>query len=381
MMKRFFFLVVLSAMVGAFLITGCTKESGPVTSDEAGLNFEDEFGGYDASNEAPGFGDEIILSEMSEETEIAVDDPEFANQFATLDTLPIVRVHAMKILWGMLEFDSTVTEVTDWSGSLTIEHGAIKIASLIRFERPVDHIMRPRTDCSKLEWVSYTAPHFDGILVWLYDLSDSMGLTANSVTFETGPYSRTFDISELDSLSEIIEVDEFGNKVSFEARYMPTPDCEYGFLDGRWVIKDDDRGVFFGRWVNWSGMAMGHLRGHWGIDNAGEKVFFGKWIGCGGEFRGLLRGTWDYGVEACVDCPPAGTFRGTWADRNRVVKGGLGGRWVSCLRSRDDSTGNTDNGGNGNGNMGGMNNEIGGIPDRHCGFLHGRWNKFYPEVE
>ncbi len=380
-MKRFFFPLVLSLILGALLISGCSKESAPLTSNDMGLNFEDEFGGYDASNEAPGFGDETILSEMSEDAEVAVDDPEFSIQFATLDTLPIVKVYAMKILWGQLEFDSTVTEMTDWSGSLTIANGAIRIASLIRFEWPYDHIVRPRTDRSKLEWVSQTAPHFDGILVWLYDLSDSLGLTENTVTFQTGPYTRTFTMSELDSLSEIIEVDELGNEVSFDARYLETPDCGYGFLGGRWVFKENNRGIFYGRWVNWSGMAMGHLRGHWGINSAGEKVFFGKWIGRGGEFKGLLRGNWDYDSnEECADCPPKGIFDGVWADRNGVIRGHLGGRWAAFPPPPDNGNANNGNHGNG-GNMGGMNDEIAGIPGHHRGFFLGRWDKFCPEVE
>ena len=375
-MKKALFLSALIVLAGILILSGCSKESLGTKATETGLNYEDDFGGYNTSDEAPGFGDEVIIDEMTEDAEIETSDDPDLNPIAALDSIDRcgnVRIYYMKILWGMLEYDSTVTDVTDWSGSLTIDRGGIKLVSKIRFEWPGDHIVRPRTDPKKLEWVSYTMPHFDGIGIILYDVSNSTDSTdtENTVTFKTGPYERTFTMSELDSLSEIVEVDEIGNKISFDAYYVPEPDCENGFLRGRWIKKGPRRGVFFGKWINWNGVSRGHLRGHWGINNAGDRVFFGKWISRIGIFKGLLKGTWDYDPATDAANPLKGSFRGVWADKHFVVKGKLGGVWASVPPS-------TDNNGN-NGNMTGKDDEVGGIPNRARGFFHGRWAKFCPE--
>ncbi len=373
-MKQFLIISLLAMLAGILVLSGCSKDSMSTPTVETGLNYEDDFGGYDTSDEPPGFGDETILEEMAEDAEVEFLEPEFTPTFDSLDHRSDVRVRRMDILWGMLEYDSTVTEVTDWSGSLEIERGAIRIATLIRFERG-DYIVKPRSDCSKLEWVSFTRPHFDGILVFIYDVSDLDETEPNTVTFKTGPYERTFTMSELDSLSEIIEVDDIGNKVSFNSFITTPEDRERGFLTGRWAKSASERGVFFGRWASWDGRFLGHVRGHWGANNDGERVFFGKWISRHGSFKGLLRGTWG-SDETITDLaePASGWFRGDWADRSLTVKGKLGGMWAAVSNpSLGDGDGIGD-GGRNNGDRG-NNYEICEIHQGARGFFHGRWEK------
>jgi len=376
-MKRTLILLSMLALAGVLVISGCSKETTGTDPIDDGLNYEDEFGGYDASDEAPGFGDEVILGDMTEEDEIPTPDIELGPILDSIGNVDHVRVFGMKILWGMLEFDSTVTEATDWSGSLTIDRGGIRMVSLIRFERG-DEVIRPRTDRQMVEWVSYTQPHFDGIFVLLYDCPDMMTEVENTVTFTTGPYTRTFTMAELESLSEIVEVDDIGNKVSFDAFYAPRLECQFGNMEGRWVKKGPQNGVIYGRWMSADGHFLGHLRGHWGTNSSNGKVFFGKWISNLGQFRGLIRGTWGVGDATDAADPLGGWYEGVWADRNGVVQGVLGGQWTAVPNTLDDGNGSgTGNRYENDGDRYG--GDTGGIPERGHGFFSGRWAQNCPE--
>lgn len=371
---------ILAIMISVFVaLAGCSKDTVGTTPNESTLNYEDEFGGYTTSDESVGFGDEMILDEMSDENEEVVPvEPSLSPVYDSLDADEDVRVYCVKILWGMLELDSTITDVTDWSGSLEVEDGAIRPARLIRFERG-DYIVRPRTDYTKVEWVSQTSIHYDGIMVFVYDMPDERAESANSLTFTTGPYTRTLQLSELDSLSEIVEVDNIGNSVSIEAFYVPPQVQKNGFIEGRWVKKGPRHGIFFGRWIAYDGSSMGHLRGHWGVDRSGDQVFFGKWITRLGLFKGLIRGAWSTDITTDAADPMKGQFRGKWVNRARTVMGELSGNWTA-VPNPPDNNGN----GNGNGDMNGNGNQrdqddVGSIPKRARGFFQGKYSEYVPD--
>jgi len=369
------FTLLTLALAALVIVTGCSKEtSSTAVTDTGTLNYEDEFGGYTTSDEAPGFGDETILNELSGGSEEVVEpEPSMSPIFDSLDADENVNVYRMKILWGQLEGDSTAQDVIDWSGSLEIEYGAIRVATLVKFEGE-DHLVRPRNDCTKLEWVSYTKPHYDGIMVFLYDSPDERAESENVVTFTTPEYTRTFSIDELESLSEIVDIDDAGNKISFESYFTSAQEQRNGFLEGRWVKKGLQRGVFYGRFVAYDGRSMGHLRGHFGISRAGDQVFFGKWITAGGQFKGLLRGTWASEDPAASIDPARGTFEGVWANRALTVNGQLGGKWVTTpYRGRggniDDDNDPPESG-----------EDVGRIPRARHGFFRGRYAETVPEV-
>lgn len=367
-MKKVFFLTLLAALAAALIMNGCSKKTLDLPATEPSLNYEEDFGGYDISDEAPGFGDETIQQEMGEDAETQFTEPSMDPLFDSLGHRTDIRIYRMELLWGMLEFDSTVTEPTDWSGSLEIDRGAVRIITLIRFERG-DHIVKPRHDHKLIEWVSITQPHFDGIMVLVYDVADSDETEPNSLTLTTGPYQRTFSMDELEELSEIVEVDDIGNKVSINASITTPVDRESGFLKGRWYKSDRENGLYYGRWTSWDGFFRGHVRGHWGLNNDGEKVFFGKWIDRQGTFKGLLRGKW--GTDGSVtdnSDPVGGWFNGVWADRTQTVKGKLGGKWATRpYRLGENDTGN----GNEDGRR--QNGEIARNCEKAPGFFHGRW--------
>ena len=59
----------------ALFWAGCSSDSSTMSKPSDGLNLTSEFGGYDATDEAPAFGDVTIASAMGADE--AVDDPVF----------------------------------------------------------------------------------------------------------------------------------------------------------------------------------------------------------------------------------------------------------------------------------------------------------------
>jgi hypothetical protein len=262
-------------------------------------------------------------------------------------------------MWGQLEYDSSVTTPTDWSGSLRVERGAIVAARLLAFDRG-DHLLRPRGNHQELAWISKTGPHYDGILVFIYDPEPDSFETENTVTLTTEPYSRTLTMSELEHIDEIVDVGE--NKVSISGFLTAPLECQHGFFQGKWKrLGKGDRGNFHGRWISDDGYLMGHLRGHFGIRDDGEQVLFGKWIGVGGAFRGLLRGEWGFTDALDAESAQTGWFTGGWhnAAGNRV--GDFEGDWIAAPPRPQP--------GNGNGNANGIH--------RHG---HGLWRGQWQEI-
>ncbi|MEK7774497.1 MAG: hypothetical protein AAB305_01255 [Candidatus Zixiibacteriota bacterium] len=304
--------LILLAVVS---LVGCSKNATEPAPQDSSNILNESNGGFTTTSEAPGFGDPLLTIDAAGEVE-------YADPFATASDVdsqlvhPMAGVYHIRILWGHLEFDSTELDVTDWSGSLTSTRGCEVLRRVIRFEE--GDVILPRTDRKRIEWVSHTRPHNDGIAVdlvipppkpiidteyvWIIDsvLGDSsyevnidtawpQPLPVN-VTFQTGPYSRTFSLEELARLDTIVTLED-GNEVSFTAFKFERFDCPKGFLGGRWGNDDSGNGVFAGTWIDRNGPS-GHVRGRWGTNDAGENVFFGKWISENGEFEGLLRGKW-----------------------------------------------------------------------------------------
>ena len=188
------------------LLAGCGSNStSPGNSDAVQPNLTDVFGGYKATDEAPAFGDPTLQS--MDGGEAANDDMGHPQTLDSLSHLPGLNVYSVRILWGHLDYDSSETQTTDWTGSLTLLHGAIVSYRLIGFEEG-DHIVRPRTSARELSFVSHTKPYYDGILFYIFDPANSDSAGGNTLTFATAPFSKTFTIDELDSVDEI---DNAGN--------------------------------------------------------------------------------------------------------------------------------------------------------------------------
>ncbi len=288
-------LLPLALIATLLLAVGCSNNS-PVQPNSQTENFTDPFGGYTATAESPAFGDQQLLATSA--GEVAYDDPILKSP--AVDSMVSdseAGVYYFRALWGQLRYDSTVTTSTDWSGSLTVSRGAIVVRRLIRFEEGQDYI-KDRTDSNLVEWVSSTTVHHDGIAFGIFvppASNDSMMATDSdvTVTFETGPYSRTFTLAEIAALDTIVTLDDAdSNAVAFFGFRYYRGQCRKGFVSGGWGYDREGMGRFRGMWTSRNGELLGYVQGHFGQDSSGQKVFYGKWISADGSFEGLLRGTW-----------------------------------------------------------------------------------------
>ncbi len=326
-------LIGLMLLLGLLLV-GCSEKSADTDNSETGeLNLTDDFGGCKATDEAAAFGDSEL---ESDELSVEANDPMATSvDMDSLRNRPDVKVYSVEFLWGHLELDSTEAAITDWSGSLTVERGGIVAVRLIRFELG-DYIIRPRLSRQQLDFVSYTKPSFDGMLVFVYDPMPDSFDTENTLTFTSGPYSRTFTMTELAQISEVVEVG--ANQFSINGFSLERLECGEGFFQGRWVrpASDNGLGTFIGRWISQDGLLLGHLRGHFGKRDDGEQVMFGKWISVAGLFRGFLKGEWGSGSEEDPAASNLGWMRGEIFDRNEAQIGVYDGGWVQRQRGNDE---------------------------------------------
>ena len=310
-------LLPLAVFAALLLAVGCSDststQSDPSSQTE---NFTETFGGYTATAESPAFGDQTLLTESAGEVEF--DDPILLSP--SVDSIvndSEAGIYHFRAVWGQLRFDSTVTNVTDWTGSLTVSRGAMVVRRIIRFERGQDYVL-DRTDRKLIEWVSATTVHHDGLAIEIFipkvDDSDSlMGAdTQVTVTFETGPYSRTFTLAEIAALDTIVTLDDAdSNAVAFFGFRHYRERCRKGFVTGGWGFDDDGMGRFRGAWTSRNGQLIGYLQGHFGRDDNGRNMFYGKWISADGSFEGFVKGTWQSRVPNHVP-DHARKYAGGW---------------------------------------------------------------------
>ncbi len=381
-MRRFS--ALLFSLLLAAALFGCENGSGPSTpgvpSSSGGVDLDAEYGGLTFEDEEPAFGEPALFADEFL-TEDSPFEDEFARNFdvARLRSREGTRVFMLRIKWGRLlppgDGNSTGCrngDILDWSGSLSIDRGAIILKRTILFE-PGDYI-HERQDMRVLEWTSTTGgsmtptarPHYDGILVEIIDpiMPDSVDCSggygtadygrdcsSNQVTFTTPHYTRVLTMDELISISELVYVYRCYIGVSFDGFLKVGPPCPQGFLSGIWkpvppdttsppppdstysaIAQDDDggevKGHFYGNWIQENGALAGHLRGVYGINSAGRQVFFGKYIDLSGKFKGILKGT--YGsMSYAPRGETAGYFEGKWINEHRTLNGHLRGHWAT----------------------------------------------------
>lgn len=351
----------LTLLAGMLVMMGCSAEknttapgnNGSLDPSQQTADLDDPYGGLLAVNEDPAFGDEQLAA-------LELDDDLVDDGYAGLD--PDGRAQAqdiennrrvwysLTVLWGNLEsreeagtpgtYEEPSAPVI-WDGSMWVKSGAFRVLRQISFEDPEDHLSRQRRNPGTLEWVSVTHGDFDGLHVLLSYAASSNNTQEeapdDTLHFRAGPCGEVFfPIVRLENLSEIIDIPDSQEKVSFTAfRVEPAADVR-GFCSGTWGWAEGDSvGRFAGRWLSHAGQTRGFMRGHYGADSQGEQVFFGKYIDNEGRFRGFLRGT--YRVLRCVGNPDApagapvnfevGEFNGRWEDKEGDMLGDLHGSW------------------------------------------------------
>lgn len=331
------------AAIAMVMAIGCSNNPTENVANE-NQSTSDNFGGLTATDEAPAFADPALTA--SAEGEVEVSDSFSANPAVdSMQTDPNVGWFHFRAVWGHLVADTSDDTPTDWSGSLTISRGAEIIRRVIRFE-PGSDFIQPRTDRKLIEWVSFTYGHNDGIAVDLFapparptlDSSfvvDSLGDTTVvvdtipaepvTVTFATGPYSRTFQLSELAALDTVVQLSD-SNAVAFNAIRVYRDLCPRGIVGGHWGYDSTGQGVFRGLWISKRGLIGGYIRGHFEVDTLGQKMFYGKWIDMSGRFQGFVKGTWKPNSSASH---PHGKFEGRIYDANELPIGQLAGHYQS----------------------------------------------------
>lgn len=321
-MKQFFSFLSITAFLALTLFSACsdqpTGSSGENLEEQAQLSLDKEFGGYEADDEQPAFGEVEMYDDFPEDvdaTDSYGDESDVADALDFSTDAPSVNVFFLRITWGLLEGDSSATEVIDWSGSAEISKGTLVVLKKIRFEDG-DFIHRPRQNRQSVEFTSFTKPHFDGVVLAVIDNDTGHTDVEGTFTLNAGSYSKILSFSELDSLDLLEPVGRGGHEVSIQSRSREATPFAGGFISGRWVKTRPHGGEFRGRWINSLGTGAGHLRGMWGINSFGNKVFKGKYISRNGDFRGLIEGQWSY--ERGEN---GGIFKGRWVNRQLKTAG------------------------------------------------------------
>ncbi len=326
-MKKTFFLLCVLALISMFVFSCAQNEQLTDPSEELGseenLSLEKEFGGYDSNDEAVAFGDTELLLEAPAEQDAA---DSYATDIEVVQALSYdgsgvtdLKAYFLRVTFGLLEGDSTATEVIDWSGSAEVNKGTLVVLRKIRFEDD-DSIIHPRDSRKKVEFISKTKQHFDGLVFAIVD-NDSTDMEG-TFTFTAGSYSTTLSFSELDSTEILDAVGSAGHEVSIVSRSKEYTPFAGGFVTGRWIKKNDRGGKFKGRWINSLGSDAGHLHGIWGTTLDGQQVFKGKYVNHTGEFRGLISGRWRYDHGA-----NGGSFGGHWVNRAHDKVGEIKGKF------------------------------------------------------
>ncbi len=318
-------LLAATSMVALFALTSCQTNS-PVDLNELDLEDEaliqSEFAEFDTNDESPGFGDAEILGKFG--GDVSAEDPvvqetDVANAIEN-DESDGVPTYFVRLNWGMLEGDSTVTTTTDFSGALSVNKGVLAVLKKIRFE-PNDHIVRPRPNRQTVEFVSTTSVHFDGLAIAIIDNAetDEEGV----LTVQVGEYNNTFTFSELAEMELREPVGADGNEISIVSTLRDVSVGQTGFFEGRWIRTGDNHGKFEGRWISKDGDVVGHYKGRYGVNADGHRVFAGKFIDRTGTFMGRMAGTW--GFSETND--RRGWLSGRWVDRSNKEIGKLRGHW------------------------------------------------------
>lgn len=329
-MKQFFSFLSITAFLALIFLSACSNQptgsSNENIGEQAQLSLDKEFGGYETNDEQPAFGEVEMYDDFPEDVDVAdsyTDDANVADALDLSSDAPSVKVYFLRITWGLLEGDSSATEIIDWSGSAEINKGTLVVLKQIRFEDG-DFIHRPRESRQKVEFTSFTKPHFDGLLLAVIDNDTAQTDLEGTFTLNAGSYSKMLRFSELDSLNLLEPVGSAGHEVSIESRSRNATPFAGGFISGRWVKTRPHGGEFRGRWINSLGTSAGHLRGIWGINSFGNKVFKGKYISLNGEFRGLIEGQWGYQGDE-----NGGIFKGRWVNRQLKTAGIVQGHFKS----------------------------------------------------
>jgi hypothetical protein len=327
--------ILSTCLLLALPLVGCVQDDVDSfeDSDDIGESIGQINGGLDMEDEAPMFGEEGLFDSAQLVNEEEANDTIGENPVVVaMGALPnVARVHAA-LRWGQIPFNPAAETVMDWSGTISVNRGAIIVRRVIAFE-PLfgDAIDRPRTDPQSVSFTSTTLPANDGLRLTILDPTpDAEEPLTLSYTSALGDYSIV--VADMVGSPQVFDVGDDGNRLVAVAMAQQTDPCDHGFIGGRWHKVAPDRGRLLGQVRAANGDLLGHMRGLYGQRLNGNKVFFGKYINTEGAFRGLFAGRYQNGF-----------FLGLWMTRAGEF-GALGGRYQEGLPG-DPSAGTPEIGG------------------------------------
>jgi len=327
-MKKIFFVTLLMSLFTLFIFS-CGQNAQPTTSESSDLeevSLEKEFGGYNTEDEMAAFGSAELMAETMEGDDAG---DHFANEVEVMDMIhgngdqSHKKIYFVRIIFGQMEGDSSATEVTDWSGSASVDKGSLVVLKTIDFESD-DTLELPRSDRRVVRFKSSTKSFYDGLLFAV--ISNNPKERDHTFSFHAGAFSTTLTFSQLDSLELLEPVGASGNEISIISRSGSF--AKGGFIAGRWHKTDDNGGRFQGRWMNSAGINQGHIKGIWGVDQLDRKVFKGKYITSNGRFAGFIAGEWEY-----ESAGKNGSFKGRFVNENHETVGVVHGKFKSGRES------------------------------------------------
>ncbi len=346
-------LLAAALVLGGLVASGCGKSStapSNATSETQNLNLSN--GGFNVLAEQPGFGNQALVG--SGTAEVAAADPleTTDQQVAIWATMPdSIHAYAVTLLWGILRKDPAnrilagnpgAGVVTDWNGDAAVNRGALVVRSTIAFEN-TDHVVLPRTNRMRIDWVSHTTDSYDGIRFWVYQpLPDGSDGSRDTLTIVAGAHTWTLLVNNLANMDTTYVTDQAGNRFAIQAFRVEKGSCVRGFHNGVWLLPTTTggSGSIRGRVLGNHGEILGDLSGFFGTNTQGSRVLFAKYIDARGNFLGIVTGTWtDGGSETAETGPNAigevGSFQGELLDSHGSAIGAIRWAWHSRLNGTD----------------------------------------------
>ena len=313
---------LMTTLLCTLPIAGCAQDSfdeeaeigEAIAQVNGGLDMED------MEDEAPMFGEQDRFAAAELETEEAYDDAmeREGDVIAMQREVGASVVHTV-MQWGQIPFDPDAEEIVDWSGTLSVNRGAILLRRVVAFESGLGDGIEPRTSPQELSFRSTTRPASDGLRLTIIDPTPNADepLILDYSNADGSVYSVA--LSDLVAAPQSFDVDDAGNRIVAVAISRSDDECESGTLGGRWHRVARDRGRLLGQVRATDGELLGHVRGVYGERPDGNRVFFGKYINTEGVFRGIFAGRY-----------LAGHFGGVWLTRSGEV-GALGGQYRETI--------------------------------------------------
>lgn len=334
------------ALLLAASTTACVSEDAKDVAEPAPdtitSDLDKENGGFAATDESAQFGQEALFADASLEATNAQTDSTSADPAVReMQNRPDVAQRGVVLMWGQLPADPEETDITDWSGSITVSRGAILVARKIAFEDRTDAVL-PRETRAVVAFTSKTSTHSDGLVLRLIDPTPTAPEPLTLTYARTGGASYTITVAQLAAGPQVIDVDGDNKLVAASVRHRDN--CDAGAMRGRWRKVAPNLGHYLGVVLDKDGAEIGHVRGIFGERN-GERRLFGKFINNDGEFKGLMVGT--YGPEGRFAARwlhrsgDAGRISGVFRDGRAGAErhGGFLARWAETTCSEDRAPG------------------------------------------